>query len=306
MNNNNNNFISGALNPENIVIVSKSEARLSKSLATKYPQIAEAANYLIPLISKTRDLLNNKNSAPTNKNINFELEARFGKIYVGAGDKKKFQNGTDRKFMDRVLQDFEKFSGWHSVNDWEEQHDFYYDFNGQNIRTTVNFDMLSKSTIPTHISKTVIDRNDFTYSCPETSSNNLGYDIRVALAQEQHFDVEQLPTYVKPTCVRIKQRKSFIYKSASSSGTTHLPAWSFDFTCSWIGATKEEAQKKQQLDDKRPIYEIELECLNPKQYFNAPGHTDAYIALSLFLKLRDIYGPATTNNIFTLQPPHTQ
>jgi len=254
----------------------------------KYPQIVDAAHHLCKTIALTRELLANEG-----KNTNIELEARFGRI-VGDLNMKKFESGVDRSFLDKILQHVEQSQTWHHVSEWKEYHECFYRHNGINIRTTVDFDEVSRSTRTVHICKQVLEKNDYLFKSHDQSNNN-SYDLRIALAKEQHLDDDQsLPPYSKPLGFRIKCRKSFIYKSESLD----IPMWSFDFTYYWVGKTKEEAETKQHLKQERPIYEIECECINPKALFEANSN-DFSIALSLLLKMRDFYG---TDKQFLLQP----
>ena len=102
-------------------------------------------------------------------------------------------------------------------------------------------------------------------------------DVRVGFAHEIDLDPDEIPSVVDPIFVRIKQRKSFMYKS-----------WRYDLTRAWEGKTLAEASQKQS-QGIPPVYEVELELLDPDLYINNnPDITAVYIATSLLLKLYDM------------------
>ena len=84
--------------------------------------------------------------------------------------------------------------------------------------------------------------------------------------------------------VRIKQRRSFHYTPKGAQ----IPAWRFDFTLVWSGKTLQAALHRQRILE--PEFEIECECIDPVQYFQA-HQSDKEVAAGLLLKIRDFLEP---------------
>jgi hypothetical protein len=179
-----------------------------------------------------------------------EIEARLGKFQHS-----QFQSGVTKADFSRIHDMLMTYGGWvnnDQVNKWVSSFDYMLD---NNVRVTKN------SSGNTFIKKTVIDH--VTFACPERS-----YDIRISLKEE-------LPTQVSlpqdPRMVRVKKRKSFIYKNR----------WRFDLTIVWSGKDEQDAQSRQ------PNHEIECEFIAP---CNTAGPNYDYTALSLLEKMIDFLG----------------
>lgn len=98
------------------------------------------------------------------------------------------------------------------------------------------------------------------------------YGMRLMLKTETPWNARS----GNPTHVRLKQRKSFVYKNM----------FSYDFTKVWQGKTIEEARHP----NNKPIFEIEIECLNV-------DFATSYIAESLLRKGADLLvAPASTTS----------
>jgi hypothetical protein len=106
---------------------------------------------------------------------------------------------------------------------------------------------------------------NLTYQCRDRH-----YDFRVSLKEEVPVEL-RLPG--DPHLIRIKKRKSFIYKNK----------FSFDLTIVWSGQNENEAQQND------PTYEIEIECISKKEI----GHDHYYTASSLMEKIIDFLGRDT-------------
>ena len=166
------------------------------------------------------------------------------------------------------------------------------------IRTTAKFQIdprtQKKRMITEHIRKMSIKKIDFRHvdQNPSTQTftpfhhNWLGanYDIRIGLNYEEQVPESDIPSIINPASVRIKSRKSFLYKPHHTEAK--YPVWKFDITRSWTGKTKTEAEKKQKNGD--TVFEIELECLNPKALMVSPKHDSFYVACSMLLKMTDL------------------
>lgn len=280
---------------------------------TRYPQVMSAT----PRVKSIIDLFpKEKISRGTQQQGLYELEARFGTLERDPTTHKEFfKAGVSQEFMRKSLHRLQQFGEWCEVTPWVETTDYYYalppgpdDLNdkGLLVRTTTEYNKDAALWKPTHICKTLRDKQDFRYiaslpSMVETapSPNSAKYDLRVSLNFEERVPDELIPQAVPDLrYVRIKSRKSF----RCASKDTKVPVWSFDFTQSWAGATFEEAEQKQKRSD--TCFEIELECLDPFAYLHTAKNDPYMLAMSMLLKMRDFIGPAVP---FHWEPvrPHT-
>ena len=62
--------------------------------------------------------------------------------------------------------------------------------------------------------------------------------------------------------------------------------WGFDFTCSWNGTSKTEAEKNQLNID--PVFEIELELIKANEYLQKKS--TKHLVVSMLLKVQDLIG----------------
>lgn len=159
---------------------------------------------------------------------------------------------------------------WISVQDFHEIHDYFYNTSKhKGIRTSIIFDdkKLIMNTI--HMQKSRIkNRNIKSETC----------SVKICVSQEKPIDNCDLPDVVKPNFVRIKQRKSYLYKPSY----TDKPFIRYDITRSWEGETREDVEKKQR--DVEAEYEIELEYMHiPKDKINT-----FFLANSMAKKVLDI------------------
>ena len=87
------------------------------------------------------------------------------------------------------------------------------------------------------------------------------------------IDIKNPPLSVNPYLVRIKQRKRFV---------TDNKIWAFDFSMTWTGKSKSDAEYSQMNDE--AVLEIECECIDPSVL---DTKDDTYVAASLLLKMYD-------------------
>lgn len=222
-----------------------------------------------------RDMLNCCNASKWGDSI--EFEARLGRFDT---TRSRFIPGVSQEFMSDCVERFESWGGWDRVEDWKETCDtFFMTDSGAKVRTTSDFSPVKRSCPPriAHIEKRKMAQADFVTESDTYDDDT--YDVRVALAKEVHRNVEAYPR-VKPTHVRLKQRKSFLYRPEDADEAY----WRFDFTLSWSGKTTIECDRNQDLGE-GTCYEIEVECTNPHHYSKRGADFD-YIASSLLLKLR--------------------
>lgn len=221
-------------------------------LRAKYPDIECAVLAVEPIVKQLR------------ANPSLELEARFGVICPVRG----FVAGVDRTTIDRIIDMMVKSPHVKGDKDWQEEQDFFFVRNGSQLRTRVTYDSALLSLQTTTIKKTAI------------ATQNIGVDggvnnmhIRVSLKKEE--EITHVEPCVQTTLVRIKQRRRF---------TTASGVWAFDFSLTWSGTTKTDAEVSQSNDD--PQFEVECELIQPDRELEA--RSDRAIALSLLLKMKDL------------------
>ena len=221
----------------------------------KYPSLKHVIHDVTPMIELLR-------AHPT-----YELEARFGVVNPNTG---RFCTGVDRATIDRIISMVQNSSYVITINNqWIEEHDVFYTHNETNFRTRVEFNNETMQVTPTTIVKKNIENQTFLNTTNYLRTNNM--DVRVSLKDE--ITVTKLPLSVIPTQVRIKQKKRFL---------TECKRWAFDFSMSWSGTAKTEAENKQMTCD--PVFEIECELID-HSYMN--DRDNEHVAVSLLLKMLD-------------------
>ena len=195
--------------------------------------------------------------------VNYELEARFGSVSNG-----HFVPGVPPEMAHTMLAMLQSYSDWdRQSEDWVESHDYFYTHNDQRVRTSVRFHP-DEGIRTQHLIKTPLGK--VTMGFPQAGP----LLVRAAIQQEQEVNPKLVPNIVNPDFVRIKQRRSFV-----------KGCWAFEMTRCWEGKTREAAEAKQVKDD--TVYEFEVECIRPSEYFQKEYHTDEYIATSLLMKMKD-------------------
>ena len=222
------------------------------SLQEKYPYIAKcipSASDVVKLLREDRE---------------YELEARFGKIQDG-----KFYPGVERVVMDEIIEMMQKSTFVKCEDEWREEMDLYFIHNEHQMRTRVQYDSNSMNVISqTTEKKLIVPPCDYQHKV-----GNLEGQMSVRLSLKSEKDVKNAPLSTNPYLVRIKQRKRFV---------TENKTWAFDFSMTWSGKTKSQAELSQMNDE--AIFEIECECIDPA-ILNTKS--DDYIATSLLLKMYD-------------------
>lgn len=251
----------------------------------KYPQIFNVVQSMHSVINEWK---------PDTALGTYELEVRFGK-WQG----QYFKSGVSKSFIEKILAMFDTCSHWTSVLNWEESHDYYYGLPNDKelIRTTAVFQTDPgtgrKRIVTKHIRKRNRYKADYMYVMTGGNSidmhktlqlfQDFQYDVRVNLNYEEKVQDNELPSIINPSSVRIKSRKSYLYKSDEFPSSD--PLWRFDLTRSWTASSRSEAEMKQKNGE--TVYEFELECLNPLALMVSPKHDTFYVACSMMLKMKD-------------------
>lgn len=224
---------------------------MMRKVKEKYPHLSETCFEVCKLIDVMRQ----------DKNVDqIELEARLGKI-----ENNKFINGITRSKMDNIIQIMQHSSSMYVLQEWQEEHDIFFMFENSEYRSRVQFNSDLMTISSNTIKKVNLGKLDIHAS--------EGEDMRISLKKEIPIHIENIPHAVNPSYVRIKQRKSFKCENSD---------WRFDFTLSWEGKTKDDAEIKQQTCE--PTFEFECELTN---HNILQKKSNEYIATSLLLKMCD-------------------
>ena len=199
-----------------------------------------------------------------------ELEARIG--FVSAS--KAFKTGcTNGSFIDSILNKFENAGDdvVESNGGWKEFHDYFYEHKGKTIRCRSS---TNDKTLEIECENIEKQRHE-SIQIPEDDTGEYRRAWRISLSTEQKLEPADIPNIVKPTFVRITQRKSYNYKNKDST-----MRWRYDISLVWSGHSKTDAEKKQFSED--PLYEFEIEL----EYCH-PDISDLYTARSLWCKMME-------------------
>lgn len=235
-----------------------------KKWGARYPSLEQAIQATAPIVATLRE-------HPT-----FELEARFGGLAAGGN---KFCTGVSRAMIDSVIEMMGSSSHMTAEGDWDEEQDFLFSTDSAQLRTRVSYCSETMSVRTATIEKRQAGKATFWIAEDSGGGDKSGPNaIRVSLKEER--PVANVPACVTSNLVRIKQRRRF---------TTADRVWAFDFSITWSGANKTEAERNQA--EREPMFEIECELINPAQTLAL--YDDAHIATSLLLKMQQLLGDST-------------
>lgn len=197
-----------------------------------------------------------------------ELEARLGIFNTHIN---KFSPSINPLCFKDAERSLDQCTFWSSVEEWHEEIDVFLPGGvRQRIVETSPVNGEACGVVQHSVCKKRVASEILICTGPRASiGHDCGMDARVTLNKEIPVKTNQLVP-CQPTHVRIKQRKT--YKM------TH---WQWDLSRVWAGNTRLEAEQQQR--NAAPIYELELELINPDDLFKA--HSTSYIAESLLLKL---------------------
>ena len=231
---------------------------------TKYPHIASCIPDVTGLVVLLRE-------DPAK-----ELEARFGVV----NKKGRFVTGSTRDDIEALLEMMQSSQHVTGGEEWVEHQDFFFDApKGGQYRTRVQYDasgMRLKS-------ETILKETAGAHCVRVCNAQreHAGVDVRVALKTEK--PVPDPPSCVETVYVRIKQCRQFV---------TTCNTWAFDFSMTWSGKTKTQAEQAQRSQD--PVFEVECELIDAEKALAL--HSNDRIAASLLLKVHDLL--RDTNRVF--------
>lgn len=207
-----------------------------------------------------------------------ELELRFGRREQG------FQPGVTKEAFEALEKRFDTGRDWAKKMGWHNISVFFHTSNlpgdHRKLRTEITFFPEGHGEIKrvecTH--KEVVCNHDYR-TVPLSSTMQVAADIRIALNVEHAIPECDIPEITEPALVHLKTRKLYYYAPTSYDA----PVWCYVLTKRWVGKTLRDAKRSQVHDV--PVYEIELECLNP-DYLSAfdPGQ----VAAKLLYKACDV------------------
>lgn len=246
---------------------------------------------------------------------NIELEGRLGRLTASG-----FDPDVGSSVFCLLLQMLEAFPRWSHVDPWQDTQDIFYNADlpgyviGETdqslrpllVRTTVKAS--SDETISlSHIVKKKVGKVDLrlqsidvgccALETPTPGNHQKHIDARVALCFEFPVPQELLPVAVIPEFVRIKQRKRFYLGSLGVA----KDCFSFDLSVVYKGHTRTEAEAKQLKGDEAS-FEVECECLAPKDYLLAANNDSICLGLSILLKLLDFASALNPSASVTFVP----
>ena len=199
-----------------------------------------------------------------------ELEARLGRLSGSGG----FVSGVSAAEFARILGGLERCTAWTAPPqlEWLETRDYT---TAAGVRVTSGS---SGGVVALKKTARATENLAFVCAAPRTDAH---HDVRVRLSLEEGVPVA--PAAVPTVHVRIKQRKSFVYKE-----------WRVDATRCWAGDTLQAAEEARAQG--RTVYEVEVECVDAAATLRQ--HADEHVAESLLLK---VCGLMHVEHAFTLQ-----
>ena len=204
-----------------------------------------------------------------------EVEARIGSVSQCDG---AFVAGVSRVAMDELINLVESPLMTHSGDgQWSESVDYFVSHGGKQVRVSTEY---AKDTCSMSVAAVIKHKIGCVkiFDAMSHKPGTKGVGARVVLSREQPVDLNTLPPVLQPDYVRIKQRRSFLVSCTADAAHS----WRYDFTMTWGGATKSEAERA--MREITPVYEIEIE--SPGEEF-IKSHPLSYIATSIALKVAD-------------------
>ena len=276
----------------------------------EFSHMHSSVSQVADAIAEARQLLQH-----ADESCSVEIEGR-----LGSRDESGFRADVGKPAFESLLQLLESFPGWLSQTPWQESHDVFYTIDvpagaagrplKTQVRSSVGFDEKGQLVLQ-HVVKRKIRVVDLRIAsrmeaAPHFANHLLGTPdalapsprphaegahsglllrpshVRVGISLEQRVPEELLPVAVKPTLVRIKQRRRFLLSSLG----LETAAFAVDMTICYSGKSKSEAEQRQ-ASAQDSSYEVEVECLEPLAYLRSCNQQESMLALSLLMKLHD-------------------
>ena len=205
-------------------------------------------------------------------------QRRHGKIYPELEIRlcREDMSGINEKAWTRLLSALDACNTWSDKKDASEIVDFFYeaDVRGESIPVRTTRSVLPNGKVLVeHLCKNPV-RQTFVNL---RGCSSVAQKAKVVFSTEESLDSSFIPEFTTTTGVRIKHRRSFVWKS-----------WRFDMTKAWSGVTYSLATQNRD-NNFNTAFECEIELMDPTKYVDT--HNNDYISLSLLLKLVGLLPP---------------
>lgn len=199
-----------------------------------------------------------------------ELELRFGRQGDG------FVAGVSAAAFARVEARLDTGRDWAKIEDWHNIRCFFHK-RADDVRVRTEAATRADKHEVESLIKTRHTRADW---CVQGGAQPMR--VRVDVHTETRIPPPpDLTAAVVPHAVHLKQRKSYYYSPTGHS----VPAWCYSLTRRWTGDTLEHVL--QQKASVEPVFEIEIECVDPEYLVRNGIETVAVKTLS---KISDLVG----------------
>jgi hypothetical protein len=285
------------------------EENESKAKERQLPKISidQVLTHTVDIINKMQRI-----SYLSEDNVNVEFEVRLGRVQQNqTGGYTTFLSGVDPTFYERLINLFDEHQSWDEVSpmlmvvesmynirpkfsngekrNGNQAHVSYDDGNQTNrarearMITITNPEQKSREVF--HLEKQRIANVDLKIFV----DHGFGVyplvgdwpDARLSLSKEITICPQNLPSFQRPTHVRILSRKNYTYVSKTTNAK-----WNYVLSRVWFGETMAEAEQKMKKRES-PVYEVEIELVCHEKDLRAN-----YLANSILMKLGDLFAPS--------------
>ena len=210
-------------------------------------------------------------------NPSCELEVRLGRI-----EGSRFVSGVStREIFENLHSDMSDASSLIRQGT-NEVLDYFYEWNGENIRSRTEFDIYNMQIAKTHIVKTV--KRVVTFQHKDSNEG-----ARISLSTER--ECIKLPKFCTPSKVRLKERVCFVDKRHDK----HV--WRYELSKTWTAPTRVAVETLKKISE--PVFEVECELVDEdRQYLQCNSHET--VSQSLLLKTVALMGLSSLSELVSL------
>lgn len=282
--------IGDAAGPDGATAATTSGVKDLSTLNTLYPHVTPSLQAVTQVV---------KSLAKTRTPQYCTLKTRLGKKSVDEHGRRRFVSGVEEVVMAALLCRLESSDVWTSVTPWTQSVDRTYLLQtGLQVLTTCETpaDASGKPCyVVSHIMQHEVAHVDLQWcnidpSCMLCRSDGSTCSVRVSLAHDEPVYPDEIQERVdEMTRVDVRQRRCFTY---TPKGDTR-EVWSIDVSLLWRSTTYIDALSSM-YRRAPPLYLVELRCVQPLEYLGRLDHSHARLALSLLLKVGDLFDAGTT------------
>ena len=260
------------------------------SLSALYPHVTQALQAVTQVV---------KSITKTRTPQYCTLKTRLGRKNVDEHGRRRFVSGVEEVVMAGLLCRLESSDVWTAVTPWTQSVDRTYLLQtGLQVLTTCETPTDASGTpsyVVTHIMQHEVSHVDLQWcnvdpACMLCRSDGSTCSVRVSLAHDEPVYPDEIQERVdEMTRVDVRQRRSFTYTPKGES----REVWSIDVSLLWRSTTYIDALNSM-YRRAPPLYLVELRCLQPLEYLGRLDNSHARLALSLLLKIGDLFDAGTT------------